>query len=731
MGLSFCKFRFSQKTSEKAFYRYKIVNNDPYNQKSDYSGNSVRYYIRQKNPNNFVFAYGNEFILTYKPIEKMPELEKGISLELTDEAEIFPICEENLSLYEAWVEYFVHRQIVGYCNVNRGSYDYRVDNEYKVTLQTKPNRMNITILRIFKVNAEVQTDGTAYLSVDLKCEFETNQTVYDLIKDGKNVEGLEAKCIWQPYNKTYTITKVHNELINENIDGFNLWDYWENHAAWRLRGIDCSAPTVSAYDKSKKRDSLYIPQSLKPVITRDYIAANDSIFSKEVDRYTKLSMQKRLEEILKFLNCINYGKQYIELSPVPVEEFGFEQVDMSQNMPCLLIRNSQKIGFKEKYKAFLNGFYRVPDKPITAAFMSYDDDAEKCHKVVQAIWDYAKKEINGVSDVLLPLKFYGKSFHYKKGDRLSYEEIARQVKSIEKIDFVIAALPIEADEEDFYDSTASPYDSFKRAFADLGLPSQMVSVGMINDLGTNNVKYRLQNIILGILCKSGGIPWVLEEPMDGVDCFIGLDVGTQEKGIHYPACSVCLDGRGNLIGYYSTNVAQRGEIIDASSLETIFNRVLIAYKEANGEYPKHIVIHRDGFSNEEREWYIQYFSRRNIEFDIVEIRKFVRNRLIDENQISNEMNPCSGHGAIKGDEAFIVTTDVRPYLGSPRPLHLVHQYGKLPMDRLVRQVYILSEMHVGSMRMSRLPLTTLYADKICKHHDHVPHDILTDKLYFL
>lgn len=254
---------------------------------------------------------------------------------------------------------------------------------------------------------------------------------------------------------------------------------------------------------------------------------------------------------------------------------------------------------------------------------------------------------------------------------------------------------------------------------------------MVKDLGSNNIKYRLQNLILGILCKSGGIPWVLESPMDGVDCFIGLDVGTQEKGIHYPACSVCLDGRGNLVGYYSTNVAQRGEIIDVKSLETIFNSVLTAYKEANGCYPKHIVIHRDGFSHEESNWYDSYFARRDIKFDVVEVRKNIPLRLMDTEAVNDEMNPASGSAIIKDNEAYLISTAVKPYLGAPRPLLLVHRKGELSIESIVRQIYVLSEMHVGSMRTSRLPLTTLYADKICKHHDHVPHDTLSNKLFFL
>lgn len=50
----------------------------------------------------------------------------------------------------------------------------------------------------------------------------------------------------------------------------------------------------------------------------------------------------------------------------------------------------------------------------------------------------------------------------------------------------------------------------------------------------NKSKYYLHNIVLGILGKTGGIPWVIKEMPGNVDCFVGLDVATLEKGIHYP-----------------------------------------------------------------------------------------------------------------------------------------------------------------------------------------------------
>ena len=273
---------------------------------------------------------------------------------------------------------------------------------------------------------------------------------------------------------------------------------------------------------------------------------HDKALSAKLDQYTKLSMKKRLEIIRSFLDAVNNSGQVVSTTPETVTVFGYQEMSLTKDLPSLLIANGRKIKFSEKYKAFTQGFYKLPEQPIQAAFMSYDDEAQKSYDVVSAILDYTRGKVNHVQDRyvnsnLLPLGFYGKSFHYKKGDRLSYEETAREISKISGINFAIAALPLEFDEEDYYDdSVASPYDSFKKVFADLGIPSQMVSLSMVKDLGSNNVKYRLQNLILGLLCKSGGIPWILEAPMDGVDCFIGLDVGTQEKGIHYPACSVCL-----------------------------------------------------------------------------------------------------------------------------------------------------------------------------------------------
>lgn len=215
-----------------------------------------------------------------------------------------------------------------------------------------------------------------------------------------------------------------------------------------------------------------------------------------------------------------------------------------------------------------------------------------------------------------------------------------------------------------------------------------------------------------------------------MDCFIGLDVGTREKGIHYPACSVVFDKFGKLIKYYKPNIPQSGEIIQSNILQEIFDIILLSYEEEKGEYPKNIVIHRDGFSREDLSWYENYFGNKNIKFNIIEVRKNTPFKIAE---INNEKinNPTIGSYVLKGNKAFIVTTDIKENLGSPKPLKIEKTYGDIDMLTILNQIYALTQIHVGSTKSMRLPITTGYADKICKSIEFIPQGRLDDKLFFL
>ncbi|MEQ8226190.1 MAG: Piwi domain-containing protein, partial [Candidatus Eremiobacterota bacterium] len=87
------------------------------------------------------------------------------------------------------------------------------------------------------------------------------------------------------------------------------------------------------------------------------------------------------------------------------------------------------------------------------------------------------------------------------------------------------------------------------------------------------------------------------------------------------------------------------------------------------------------------------------------------------------------------------TTDIPPnkknnknkkrFLGSPNPLKIEKVYGNSSLDELVKQIYYLSEIHIGSIKSTRLPVTTGYADRISKSVRFIPEGKLDNRLFFL
>ncbi|MDE6671176.1 MAG: hypothetical protein K2K16_03170 [Ruminococcus sp.] len=735
-----CYFRFRKPVNSRKFFRYRVKDLSGHSRNIHGLNNEVRYAVISNFRNYigyermFVWSSRTEnYIYTYQKIQHIPDLSaKNAEIEFADETEIS--VSENPELYSALLEYRI------YSNIFRlRKYDCHEEHHFYLAINTPPNSLRITMRRDFRVNVKVMPDGTAYIGLDVSTEYYTRWNIYDYMKHGRDVTGMEVKCLWQGYDKTYKILKVLDRNINvTGKSGFNLYDYWYRQAPYRLDGIDPdNTKTVIVLD-SKHGESKYIPQSLVPVFRRETIASFDSRFSRDTDRLMKLPMYERLQIMLEFIHDLNAHTDGIIIpEPVTAGECGYTVC--KAEMPLLSIGNNRKIRSAEKYKTFSDGFYRLPEE-ICISFMYMEEKINECRQATKVIIEYLTQgKINGIEDTwlkrpLLPAVFLKPSYPYRQNyDELMLKETAMKISGSKRTNFVICFVPMENDDNE-YSGDKSEYDIFKKVFAEINMPSQMVSADFLKKLKTGNfkdIKSYLQNIALGILSKSGGVPWILSETFSDVDCFVGIDVGMQSKGIHYPACSVCFDGNGNLLGYYTTKKAQSGEKISTEILTEIFDSILIGYKERNGRYPEHIVIHRDGFSNESDEWYEKYFSGKSIIYDIVEVKKNISERILDLKN-PNGKNPDSSVCVIKDNKALIVTTQRQAsYGGAPQPLEIVHRHGNIPMNQIVSQIYTLSELHVGALQSTRLPITTYYADRICKADEYIPRGKVYDKLYFL
>lgn len=616
--------------------------------------------------------------------------------------------------------------------------NFLLDRVFKERIVKSKN--GFLLKRKFKINPVITDDLGVILYVSCSSEFSYDKNVYEMMKLGFNVIGLDVKNTWSNINSSGTIEEISDLKVNEPCTlGQSLIDYYiSRNQEYRVKNFteeDKNANVIIV--RAGKKTFNYIPHALAPIITREYLSREDVSFSKEIEQLVKMDMGYRYKILKNFikdigqikeLNNMYFNDKYID----DISKLGYKSGNLVE--PRLIGANGV---IKNKMQIFKNGFYKMPEKKVCFGVLYPEEYEVESKKAIRAIYDFATEgKYQGTDNKYIANNLMNILFDpsncifekYKSGDIREYKKVAQKVKEYNKVEFVIAIIPDLNDE-----SEENPYNPFKKVWAEKNIPSQMISVKtakILKDSKSNTGLYYLHNIILGILGKIGGIPWAIDNMQGNIDCFIGLDVGTREKGIHHPACSVLFDKHGELINYYKPVIPQSGEIIENNILQEIFDNVLNSYEEKYKELPKNIVIHRDGFSRENLNWYENYFGKYNIKFNIIEVRKNTPIKLanIDNNTIKN---PEKSIYVVNKNKAYVVTTDIKENLGSPRPLKIEKTYGNLDMITILNQIYALSQIHIGSTKSMRLPITTGYADKICKAIEFIPQGVLDNKLYFL
>ena len=599
------------------------------------------------------------------------------------------------------------------------------------------NNKDISLERKFYFAVEIKDDGYAYLQLDTTSVFASNRTVADYLEKDVSVLGLEVKNIWGKNRQCGVVQEVRELTVADPLEfGCSLKEYYveRRNEGELVEKIPDDTPVIRVgLDNNSTID--YYPQALVPILTRENVGQVDAKFSKTVEPLVKREMNERLEQDKLFIQDIGEIEELSNISfsteCCETERLGYKKGKI--DLPSLVCADNKKIECGKEKEVFFNGFYKKTPKVIKIGYLYPAGKQELLIDVANAIYKFAKlgKYQEGIDKSitrdLLDIQVEPMlNEAYIEGDITDYKRVAYKLKKVEGIDMVIALIPDGMDED-------SPYNPFKTTWAEANIPSQMITIKSAKEItkkGSNTGKYYLHNIVLGILGKTGGIPWIVDDMPGDVDCFVGLDVATVEAGIHFPACSVVFDKWGRLLGFYKPKQAQHGEKIANRILQDIFDQVLLEYEGEFGEYPKNIMIHRDGFSNENDEWYEHYFSSKGINYTIVEVRKNISSRLVmyEDGVVKN---PGIGYCVYNQERAYLITTSMKNKKGAPKPLLIEKKAGSAKMVDILKQVLYLTQLHVGSTQKMRLPITTGYADKICKHREHVPEGKVNDKLFFL
>lgn len=665
------------------------------------------------------------------------EVDTSFSIKFENQ-QILPVT-ENKGIYSDLADYYIREnlKIVKFAEkYNKYKTTNNVTSAYiyeiKKTLASDDKQFRLR--REYNYKIEISDDKKLLLWLNIRSEFETQKTVYDAINENKNVVGLKVINNWGKFGESGVITAIGPETVVQDLPNFkSLKQYMiDTKQEYRIEKCNDNSPVVHVKMNNGK-DIYYYPQALKPIVTLERISNENPAFSKQIEKYTKLDMETRQKIAQDFIHDIGqlHGLGNISFNHVYIDSKKIGFTEKNTIPPKIICGSNVKIDYNKLSFVFGNGFYKQPCNPVKFAYFYPKGQEQLMRNFAIALTDFLQK-----GSLFGDTKYLTKNLmlselkavcaqEYEIGDTTNYKKLVRSVSEKYSFDVAIVLVPTLEDE-------SNPYSTFKTSWAEKNIPSQMISVktAQMFENKDKNAIWFMHNIALGIFAKSGGIPWIVEDISGNIDCFVGIDVATLEKGIHYPTCATVFDKNGRPISFYKPKKAQKGEKINQDILQEIFDEVILGYEECTGEKLKNLVIHRDGFSNEDANWYKNYFEKKGINYSVIEVKKFFSSKLLrEENGIAK--NPQCGDCLVNETEAFIVTTDIKDGRSSPRPLHIKKQVGNLTMDIILQQILALSCMHFGATKKSRLPVTTYYADKICKNIDYVPEGKFGNRLFFL
>jgi hypothetical protein len=246
------------------------------------------------------------------------------------------------------------------------------------------------------------------------------------------------------------------------------------------------------------------------------------------------------------------------------------------------------------------------------------------------------------------------------------------------------------------------YDHFKSLTIGMGMPSQVITQSTMNNA------YALSNIALGMLSKLGNIPYVLAEPLPYADIVVGIDIARRSKtrlagSMNATAIARIYQNTGEFLQYVIHDAPLEGETIPPDVLHTLFPSAIFSGKR--------VVIHRDGLFRGQEKQALQDWARYiGAEFHGIEIVKTGVPRVYGFQ--GRVLHPPKGSAfKLNAYEAFLISSPPPSPHVTPWPLQ-IRSTTPFPIEQAIHSVLALTQLHYGSLRPPRLPISIHYSDEI-------------------
>jgi hypothetical protein len=566
----------------------------------------------------------------------------------------------------------------------------------------------------YRLNIEVLPSGDAYVGVEVSHHARSQATVDEYIdRVNATVDELANTDVEhdpQTYAKPGSgrLKGLTDTRFTDQIKDFgnqSLADWYEREervSDEMLKQLRSQNPRLVEvqYNPNDDDTNVHVPQLLRISPRKEVVKQLSPQFHREWDRRAKMLPDERFQKAIQFVNKL--GRLPLvdaKIDPTPVGPslaFMSKEIDRKDNLRFGNDRTADlpSTGLSQ------HGVYRRPSS-FNLHYLVPERYADEFGEFRTRI-ENQLKEINCQPDKTSYSQYtFGREIEYSNA-----------ITAISDADAVLAAVPSPTNEFIQNGTIDDPYGEFKKALGKQAIPSQMVRVDNLDN------KWVVRNTALGIVAGAGGIPWRVNQMPGNADCFVGLDATRDPDTGQFLGASANVVLADGTVFVSKTQSLQSGETFDEEAVVDVLKDVHREFVRVEGEAPDNMVVHRDGRLFEDVDDILTPFEGAGIDIDILDIRKSGAPRAAIRQNSQFQVDYKGRIFIAQNDDYGFLTTTGRPEfddsdgLGTPRTLRVVRRAGDTPMQKLLEQVYWLSESHVGSaQRSTRLPITTYYADR--------------------
>lgn len=595
---------------------------------------------------------------------------------------------------------------------------YEIINNEKNCVYIKQallNKDNIILKRKINFDVNINEDENIIVGFDLSHSYDYISTLAEelnIVGPGDKVKDYYNHIVYE----FVSVAEFSISDVNEYMQ-CSIIDYYKNKNQSYI--VDKLNPKTKAVLVSKNKNIFpYIPNRLKRVC--DYGNLESRIL-KECSEHTKLSAHKKMKLSIDITEDVLVNSQYTKFNKknMLIENLGYKKHTLPK--PRFIFGNSKKHS-SILYGLPENGSYE--NREINIMYF-IDPNILKNKSKYDKMLKFSLNLEQFSKDMGVVLNRQKSNVSFKSINIDNKDKFECDIRKI--VDNYKNPVIVIMDDE----NCEKYYSSIKKIFGNKhNIATQFISFSTLN-YNEKNKNAVLLNILLGIYGKSGIQPWILDGKLTA-DCYIGLDVSRENK-LNTAGIIQIVGKDGRILKSKSLTSPQSGEKINTDTIREIFYEAVASYEKIYNEYPKHIVIHRDGISREELDILKETAKNLDIKFEYVEITKNVNRRIATFKTSDGLWETEMGSYYTKENFAYIVTTNPYEKIGMAKPLRIKRVHGEQTMDKIVEDVYKLSFMHIGSILKSRLPVTTHYADLSSTYGNRelMPNNIDSNALHFI